>query len=340
MPNQTLYDNFSQVRQYIDQEKPDLSSYVTKSELSGCSYVTKDELSAQSYLTTVPNTYPTYVAIESMGYMTQAASYAYLSVENLRTNNNRPVQLRATGLQFISSNYTIAPREISYEYINTSTYSNAWIGNTTLKNYVNGRLAEIEASYVTSSDLPVINENIIPKETGTYTLGDVDHLYNAAYTSRVKVGNNSQIYNDGGGITFSVNSNNGIRIGGSTFYPKTSGGYSNGSSTNLWSATYTNDLYYSGKISYISDKTKLIMNDRNIDIYANNKKLVNISDYGGFVPMQTSFNLGSSANYWGTTYTTNLYADNIHNFIWTGTSAEYAALSDYTTYQFYLIENE
>lgn len=65
MPNQTLYDNFSQVRQYIDQEKPDLSSYVTKSELSGCSYATTSELSSYLPLTggiltgdlTINNTY-------------------------------------------------------------------------------------------------------------------------------------------------------------------------------------------------------------------------------------------------------------------------------------------
>ena len=167
MPNQTLYDNFSQVRQYIDQEKPDLSSYVTKSELSNC-------------------------------------------------------------------------------------------------------------GYLTSADLPVIDENIIPKENNTYTLGDSTYLYAATYTSRVKVGNNSQIYNDGGGITLSVNSNAGLRMGSSNFYPK------------------------------------------------NNNAI----------------NLGQSSNKWNNAYISNLYADNIHNFIWTGTSVEYAALSDYTTYQFYLIENE
>lgn len=44
----TLYDNFSQVRQYIDQEKPDLASYVTKTELANCGYVTNSVLS--SYL--------------------------------------------------------------------------------------------------------------------------------------------------------------------------------------------------------------------------------------------------------------------------------------------------
>lgn len=51
-------------------------------------------------------------------------------------------------------------------------------------------------------------------------------------------------------------------------------------------------------------------------------------------------NLGTSNLKWAATYTVNLYADNIHNFIWTGTAAEYAALPDYTTYQIYLIEKD
>lgn len=72
----TLYDNFSQVKQYIDQEIPDLTSYVTKTELAAC-------------------------------------------------------------------------------------------------------------SYVTSSDLPVIDESIIPKETDTYTLGDSSHYYSTAYISNI-----------------------------------------------------------------------------------------------------------------------------------------------------------
>jgi len=55
----TLYDNFSQVKQYIDQEIPDLTSYVTKTELANCSYltsipseyITQQELSTNSYTT-------------------------------------------------------------------------------------------------------------------------------------------------------------------------------------------------------------------------------------------------------------------------------------------------
>lgn len=123
------------------------------------------------------------------------------------------------------------------------------------------------------------SSDIVPKENNTYTLGDSSHLYAATYSSQLNVGNNSKVYNDSGGITFSINSNNGIRIGASAIYPKTSGAFNNGSSSNYWKSTYTSNIYAD-----------------------------------------------------------NAYISNIHNFIWTGTSAEYAALSDYTTYQIYMIK--
>ena len=248
----TLYDNFERVRQYIDQhqadvdlssyvsysyleskhyltEHQDLSSYVTKTDLSNAGYVSGAEISQMGYITSDD--------VSAMGYMTQADSYAYLSIENLRTNNNRPVQLRAVGLQFISSNYTIAPREISYEYINTSAYNNAWVGNTTLKNYVNGRLAEIEASYVTSSDLPVIDENIVPKATNTYTLGDAHNLYKNIYTKG--------IISDSNGINVLIGNNGQYFIGSSTFRPSKVG-ETLGTSTWPWDVTYTYNLILNG----------------------------------------------------------------------------------------------
>lgn len=57
------------------------------------------------------------------------------------------------------------------------------------------------------------------------------------------------------------------------------------------------------------------------------------------IPKETAtYTLGTSEAKWAATYTYNLYADTIHNFIWTGTSAEYAALDNYTSYQIYMIK--
>lgn len=177
MPNQTLYDNFSQVRQYIDQEKPDLSSYVTKTELSGC-------------------------------------------------------------------------------------------------------------SYATTSQIPVIDENLIPNTNNTYTLGNSSNYYKTSYAKNVYVDNTIK----------------------------------------FWQAS-------SGELDIdLSGVTKYFFNpDRFAPSTANN---------------HNKLDLGKSDRSWKTTYTQSLYLngtnieDRFTYLIWTGTSAEYAALPNYTTYQIYLIEKD
>lgn len=525
----TLYDNFSQVKQYIDQEKPDLTSYVTKTELAGMSYVTSYTLN--SYLTVPPSIVP---------------------------NPTVPYTLYRYGISSNDQWHFIYPNAISYTNA-VSTDGNAWASVGTVRNYVDGRLVEIESSYATTTYVAdyvaehgggggsevtyaylsenyvakagdemsgylyisynapgnadyslntyshivagnaekttpsfiaskrnckngtqgnmasffvnsdgrakfahktavnggilglggddafmcfnaygfkvaysgtegtsatteyeilhegnignlgyatqtyvadyvaehggggstVINESIIPKETGTYTLGDSsykyytvysenfmtrnkcsvhstsdynihlkvnnadrwtfdtlnlvpnsngDHilgsstyLFAATYTSQVNVGNNSKMYNDNGGITFSINSNNGVRIGSSAIYPKTSGGFSLGSSSNKWYDTYTYNLYaptaYStyivgpqGHINLNGDtQAPFILS---YDVSGTTTKLMQLAyryagdNYKGwkFAPLvNEDINLGSYNSHgvtqWGSTYTKSLYLD-------------------------------
>ena len=90
----TLYDNFSQVRQYIDQGKPDLTSYVTKTELANCSYATTSQLSSYLPLTggtlngnlTLYNTYTNNITPNSNSVYTLGNSslqWAYTYTNNL-----------------------------------------------------------------------------------------------------------------------------------------------------------------------------------------------------------------------------------------------------------------
>lgn len=334
-------------------------------------------------------------------------------------------------------------------------------------------------SYITSSDLPAIDENIIPKETGTYTLGDSSHRYIDTYSYNYRFGyitylasdNDYDIHLSVNGrnkvqwnlyqyffvddnyraqsslginsrpwgntyttnlysgnivlsdtynfitnvsntqINFAVNQYNRFKMTNAAFAPSSNNSVNLGTSSELFKNAYTTNIY-TENVLYTSGKSSIKMNDRNVDIWANNKKMVNVSDYNGVVPTQTNVNLGDSSNKWSATYTSNLYADtaystrynftyntwvgsdsdyefhigvnnqkrfqmnmyqfyavtnpdnsslgvpnypwaytytsniyadnayisNIHNFIWTGTSAEYAALSNYTTYQIYLIQ--
>lgn len=251
----TLYDNFSQVRQYIEQEKPDLTSYVTKTELANC-----------GYLTSVPVKYPTLTGFPIPSGATE-------------------VNFRSDGLTIDKSTYNLYPTTISYTNAKSES-DRTWIGMGTLKNYVNGRIAEIETSYVTSSDLPIIDESIVPKENNTYTLGDANHLYNTTYSTN--------------------------------FYTRVS---------NL--TGFENNKNYTGIIIRVGGNQKLDINSNDIRPASNGK-----------------YNLGTNNAKFGSTYTSNLYLngtnieDRFTYLVWTGTAAEYAALSNYTTYQLYLIKNE
>jgi len=266
----TLYDNFSQVKQYIDQEKPDLTSYVTKTELANCSYVTSSDLN--NYLPLSGGT------LRGNLIPSQSASY------NLGSSSSRWKEVRSkftytdtAYLQDTSYTKSIVPNENNTYSLGSSSYKYNKVWATNLYGQLSGNISNASQLAIDlggSTIYRLYADKIIPNTTNSVNLGDESHLYSATYSSRLKIGNNSQIYNDGGGISFSVNNNAGIRMGSSNFYPKNNNG----------------------------------------------------------------MNLGQSNNKWNNAYISNLYTDNIHNFIWTGTSAEYAALSDYTTYQIYMIK--
>lgn len=149
-----------------DVPSPDLSSYVSYSYLADSlsSYVTYDYLSSQSYISSIPSEYITSYELsqELVSYITQdelsANSYltqhqdlvSYLSVENLNTAGTK-MQLRTNGLTVVSTTNSIAPKSITYTDLVNNPSSNNWIGQTTLQNYVNGRLSDIESTYATQS---------------------------------------------------------------------------------------------------------------------------------------------------------------------------------------------
>lgn len=193
------------------------------------------------------------------------------------------------------------------------------------------------ASYVTSADLPVIDENIIPKENNTYTLGDSSYLYAATYTDAVYYNTNNKIYNTANSGL--VVQRAGIDIcgflgGGNIGIAPLQSNSKLGNNSMFWQATYTTGLYF-------RDNNNSLYSAGNYTIGCKINGLLRYSFMAGSIkPEQSNVDLGTSSAKWNATYTSNLYADNIHNFIWTGTAAEYAALSDYTTYQLYLIENE
>lgn len=185
---------------------PDLSAYVSYSYLE-----------SKHYLDSIPNTYATYEAISGMGYLTSIP-------------NDYPTYAAISEMSYATQSYVVdyvaehgggGGSEVTYAYLN--------------ENYL------AKSGGAMTGDIN--SNNIIPNENNTYTLGDENHIYSATYSARLKVGNNSQIYNDSGGITLSVNSNAGIRMCSSNFYPKNNNGMNLGQSSNAWDNTYTSNLY-------------------------------------------------------------------------------------------------
>ena len=193
-------------------------------------------------------------------------------------------------------------------------------------------------SYITSTDLPVIDENIIPKESGTYTLGDNSTFYAATYT------NNWNLPNNGGFIK--INNVNRVLITGTAMRPSSNNYYTLGGSNNKWANTYTVNLYadtaylqdtsYSSSIvpketatytlgdstyfytaTYTSDvwlgaDTRLSFRTANqVNLYMNGNWRY-VFHTNNFSPVLNTVNLGSSTTKWYNTYTSNLWADNTY----------------------------
>ena len=224
---------------FIDQDTLSANSYITLQDIPSVdlsSYVTYDFLSAQSYLTSIPNTYPTYTAIENMAYITMA-------------------DVSACGY--------------------------------------------ITANDIPSVVVPVIDENIIPKENLTYQLGDSTHNYKATYTSSIK--------SNDSGITFQINNTNKYYISSSTIRPTTANSVNLGTSDYPFGATYTTNLYSDSIV--LADSYNSIDNSSNtrinFKINQNNRfKMTNVE----FAPVSNSgVNLGTNSEHFKNTYSYNYY---------------------------------
>lgn len=127
----------------------------------------------------------------------------------------------------------------SYTYTN-----NLILGNDNIVDLFPTYAAIEGMGYVTSNDLPVINENIIPKENNTYTLGDADHIYNSAYATDLYMSTKNKISNRSDN-QINIMLNNGWKY---TFHsngitPVASQNQNLGDSANPWYATYTTYAY-------------------------------------------------------------------------------------------------
>lgn len=221
------------------------SYYTTKSELSSAGYITSGDVAQMGYLTSsdLPVIDENLIPKETNTYTLGDASHLYAAsyvsdmwtsgknrISN-RSDNQINIQLN-NGWKYTFHSNGLSPATQSQDLGNGTPWRSTYTTNL----YTDTAYLQ-DTSYSSS---------IVPKETNTYGLGSFDNPWAFTYSYQLNVGNNSKIYNDSGGVTVSINANNGVRFGTSAVYPKTSGGFSLGSSSNRWAYTYTNNLILNG----------------------------------------------------------------------------------------------
>lgn len=140
MPNPTLYDNFSQVKQYIDQNQVDLSSYVSKSELNNASYATTTDL--KGTILPASNTYNLgsaqypYANIQSLKFT--IGSYFYVTPGNqaeLSCTTNGELQTNSSIVPSFNNNKNLGKTNYQFGYTYTQ---NLILNGTDIKTLING----------------------------------------------------------------------------------------------------------------------------------------------------------------------------------------------------------
>lgn len=163
--------------------------YATKSYVN-----TKlENYATQSYVVDYVNTYAptpdlssyvTYTYLESKEYIQINGFYDTALSYDLCTEQNVTDQIESTlstagYISSIPSDYATYTGISGLGYVTSTDIENA--------SYVSiNSLSSM--SYATASQLPVIDENIIPKENNTYTLGLSNYNFNTTYTSNLFLG--------------------------------------------------------------------------------------------------------------------------------------------------------
>ena len=166
-PSYSYVETYYTTYTYLDQRLSniDLSTYVSKTELSSKSYITQTVLSnqsyitatqldAQGYLTSIPNTYASYAAIEAMGYATYSyvqSAYSYILnaivdnelvvAQTVSSLNNRVIILEEAG-------YVTGTQLSNQGYITqTALSNNSYAGYTYVYDsyaYIMGKINTLE----------------------------------------------------------------------------------------------------------------------------------------------------------------------------------------------------
>ncbi len=293
---------------------PDLSSYVTKLELSACGYITTSDVDMSGYLPLTGGevTGPLYVSYQE----TNNALYGFKSYSHIVAGDENK-----TGVAFLASKRYCTNGIGSY--INMASFFvnsdgrakfahkssgggggddafmcfNAY-GFKIAYSGAAGTAASTEYDLIHSGNInnyisgsAVIDEDLIPKETGTYTLGTLNKMYAATYTAKISASNNGLWIDNGGAHKYYA--------GGSSFRPYTNNAFTLGTDTIRWDSTYSYNYYFGYNVSFNS------ASDYNLNISLNGSRRF-YYDTQTFTGTGTNKNLGTTNTPFAYTYTSYL----------------------------------
>lgn len=370
----TLYDNFNRVKDFINENN---SSYVSKAELASASYasitylynnglkfypdsieIDKNIDFEQDAYFHVGTTYISDLYIGEESINTVFPTYTY--VENNFVSSRTDIPVTYIGYSFLKNHNSSDGSELFINGIlangidivnDISNPSNTLISLNDEGLYVNsGQLYCNDYTCLgTCIDLEgtTYTHDIIPSSNNSYTLGDANTFYSATYTNKIVLDTYNMGLSSNNQYVLDVNLNTQKRysFGGSGFFPQ-GNNKTLGTSSAIWAATYTSNLYantaYFQNTSYTSSivpketatytlgdsshfynvayTTGLFLHPSNGWVNVSNwqtKFRIDNSDKfyltsNRFYPnISGGAHLGSSSNRWGDTYSTNIYTPNI-----------------------------
>ena len=246
------------------------AGYVTQSQLTQASYITNSTLSQASYVT--------QQGLSGMGYATtsqlNSKQDTLVSGTNIKTVNGS--SLLGSGDLTITGGSSIS--EVTQAQYDAMEQAGTLDPNTI---YVITDATPSDLSYYAlKTDL---TENIVPKETNTYTLGNATYYYAASYTTDVWFSTKNRLSNRSDNqVNLMLNNNWRYVFHSNNFSPANNNTQSLGQSTSQWSYTYS---------------TNFIENGTNIkDIYATKTELSNAGYITNTALSQMSYATTSQLN--------------------------------------------
>ena len=267
---------------FIDQDTLSANSYITLQDIPSVdlsSYVTYDFLNAQSYLTSIPNTYPTYTAIQNMTYITMAdvSACGYITANDVDMSGYLPTTggtLSGNLVPSQSASYNLGSSSSRWKEVRTKSayadntystyiYSGDLILSDSYNSIDNASNTRINFKINQNNRFKMTNVEFAPVSNSGVNLGTNSEHFKNTYSYNYYTGFNTALTSNSD-YNLQFNINGAVRFGMDTanFFPNGNGNKNLGTTANQWAYTYTNYLILNGTdiMNIIGDVETLLAN--------------------------------------------------------------------------------